>query len=88
MIQFTKPVNLNGAELIQELIDNGIEVIGKPFLDGNDILWLDIAEKDETKAKTVVDAHDGSLDSPELTIEEKLANAGVSIEELKSALGL
>jgi hypothetical protein len=51
MIQFTTPENLNGAELVKELNDNGIEVTGKPFLDGNNDLWLDINESDKTKAK-------------------------------------
>jgi hypothetical protein len=88
MIQFTTPENLNGAELVKELNDNGIEVTGKPFLDGNNDLWLDINESDKTKAKSIVAAHNGTTIAPEPSIQDKLANAGITLDELKVALGL
>ena len=88
MIQFTTPKNLNGAELIKELNDNGIEVIGKPFLDGNNDLWLDINESNKTKAKSIVAKHNGTTVAPDPSIQDKLAGAGITLDELKVALGL
>jgi len=88
MIQFTRPENLNGAELVKELNDNGIEVTGKPFLDGNNDLWLDINESDKAQAESIVAAHNGTTVAPEPSIQDKLANAGITLDELKVALGL
>ena len=69
MIKFTKPENLDGAKLIEELLAAGIKSISKdrstfngyapPMLDGNGDLWLDIDAKDESKAAAVVAAHIG-----------------------------
>jgi hypothetical protein len=64
-ISFTKPSNLNGATLLNELIAAGVSVAeknGKPQwveLDGDGVLWLDIAEKDKPKAEIVLAAHNG-----------------------------
>jgi hypothetical protein len=88
MIQFTRPENLNGAELVKELNDNGIEVTGKPFLDGNNDLWLDINESDKAQAESIVAAHNSTTVAPEPSIQDKLANAGITLDELKVALGL
>ena len=88
MIQFTRPENLNGAELVKELNDNGIEVTGKPFLDGNNDLWLDINESDKAQAESIVAAHNCTTVAPEPSIQDKLANAGITLDELKVALGL
>ena len=43
-------------------------------------------ELNEVKAKELLDAHDGT--TPEPTIAEKLASVGLSIDDLKAALGL
>jgi hypothetical protein len=69
MIKFTKPENLDGAKLIEELLAAGIKSIPKdrstfngyapPLLDGNNDLWLAIDSKDESKAAMVVAAHTG-----------------------------
>lgn len=88
MIQFTKPVNLNGAELVEELKAAGVQVSDFPTVDGSDILWLDIQSKDEAKASSVVEAHNGTIVAPELTVVEKLASVGLSVNDLKAALGL
>ena len=88
MIQFTKPTNLNGTELLQELNDAGITVNGRPFLDGNGEFWLDISESDKTKAESIVAAHNGTTIAPEPTIVEKLGSVGLSIDDLKDALGI
>jgi hypothetical protein len=63
MQTFTKPTNLNGAELRQELNAAGVNISDDKsavVLDG-DVLFLDIAAKDKTKALAVVAAHDGTI---------------------------
>ena len=91
MIQFTKPTNLNGAELLDELAAVGVTLQNKteaPFIDGNGDFWLDIKPADEVKAAAVVSAHNGTIVAPEATIEDKLASVGLSVPDLKTALGL
>lgn len=91
MIKFDKPENLNGAELRQELNNVGIEISNEPAsvqVDNENNLWLDIADTDASKAKAIVDAHDGTTVAPEPTIADKLANAGLNLDDLKVALGL
>jgi aspartokinase len=88
MIKITRPVNLNGAELLDELAAAGINVTGIPMLDGNNELWIDIKESDAVKAEAVAKKHNGNTVAPELTIQQKLAAANISIDELKAALGL
>ena len=61
MIQFEKPTNINGSELIEELKNAGIKVFGKPFIDGNGEFWLDISPEDELAAKSIVAAHNGNI---------------------------
>lgn len=89
MIQFTKPKNLNGSELVEELQATGIvvNVTTSPFLDGEGNLWLDILETDKLKATPIVAAHNGTIVAPEPTIADKLASVGLSLEELREALG-
>lgn len=93
MIQFTKPTNLNGGELIAELKTAKITIKGFPYLDGNNDLWLDIPAKDEDKARTIVDAHNGTVDdSAKLAAkaDEKsalLARLGLTQDELEIILG-
>jgi len=90
MIQFMKPENLNGAELRDELNANGVAISDDPFsvkLEGDGFLWLDIAEADKAKATPIVAAHNGTTIAPEPTIAEKLASVGLSLEELRTALG-
>jgi hypothetical protein len=63
MQTFTKPTNLNGAELRQELNAAGVNISNDKsavVLDG-DVLFLDIATKDKTKALAVVAAHNGTI---------------------------
>jgi len=91
MIQFNKPTNLNGTELRQELNNAGVTISDKKdsvSLDADGSLWLDIKTSDKTKAKSIVDNHNGTIVAPEPTIQNKLANAGITLDELKTALGL
>ena len=88
MITFTKPQNLNGKELLDELSAVGVVVEGLPVDDGASNLILNIASKDEAKAAEVVAAHNGTTVAPEPTIEDKLASVGLSVDDLKAALGL
>jgi hypothetical protein len=88
MKTFTKPENLNGKELLDELLAVGVIVQGLPTDDGAGNLILNIASKDEAKAASVVAAHNGTTVAPEPTIEDKLASVGLSLPDLKSALGL
>jgi hypothetical protein len=90
MITFTKPENLNGTELRSELNTAGVVISNAPesvAIDENGNLVLDINSNDEAKAKKIVDAHNGTTVAPEPTIADKLASVGLSIEELKTALG-
>ena len=88
MITFIKPENLNGAELLDELKAAGIIVTGAPHYDGINDLLLDIDVKDESKAAKIIAKHDGTMVAAEPTIVEKLANAGISLDDLKVALGI
>jgi len=91
MIRFEKPINLNGTELLDELANVGIVLDKKEkalLIDGDGILWLDIEPTDEAKAAPVVAAHNGTILAPEPTIEQKLSSVGLSLPDLKAALGL
>ena len=88
MIQFTKPENLNGAELLKQLQDGGVTITDAPTIDGDGAFWLDIDSKDKAKATAIVAAHNGTIVAPEPTINDKLASVGLSIDDLKAALGL
>lgn len=70
MIKFNRPQSLDGALLIEELNAAGVVVnadsskIIAPFIDGEGNLYLDILEKDETKAKEVISKHIGVILTP------------------------
>lgn len=88
MIQFTKPINLNGTELLAELYTAGVIITEPPMIDGLGNFWLDISEADKAKATPIVAAHNGTIIAPEPTIADKLASVGLSVTDLKTALGL
>ena len=88
MIKVTRPANLNGSELIDELAAKGVKVSGIPMLDGNGDFFLDIAAKDLDLAEEVLANHNGTQVAPEPTIAQKLESVGLSLDELKAALGL
>ena len=88
MIKFTKPTNLNGAELRNELNAAGITITDSPYVDDNNDLFLEIANKDAKQAEAIVASHNGTIIAPELTVEQKLASVGLNLDDLKVALGL
>lgn len=88
MIQFNKPTNLNGEELRAELNAGGVVINEPPLIDAENNLWLEIAEADKAKATPIVAAHNGTIIAPEPTIADKLASVGLSVADLKTALGL
>jgi hypothetical protein len=87
MIQFNKPTNLNGTELLAELNAAGVAITQPPFDDAAGNIWLEIAESDKDKATPIVAEHNGTTVAPEPTVAEKLASVGLSLEELREALG-
>lgn len=88
MIQFTKPKNLNGAELLNELNAGGVAITAAPYIDENQNLWLDLKESDKSKALGIISAHNGTMLAPEASIDNKLSSVGLTIADLKVALGL
>jgi hypothetical protein len=89
MIQFDKPENLNGFELVAELETKGIKVIEPLVIDGNGDFWIDINSKDQVKAKAVVAAHNGTVAPVDNTTQkaELLAKLGITEDEAKLLLG-
>ena len=90
MIDFSKPANLNGAELRAELAAAGIDFSddAQSFSVTGDFLSIDIKAKDRSIAETVIANHTGTVIAPTPTIEEKLASVGLNLPDLKAALGL
>ena len=85
MKTFTKPENLNGAELMAELAAVGF-IVDKVFDNGDGTIGFDT--NNESAAATVVAAHNGTTVAPEPTIEDKLASVGLNLSDLKTALGI
>lgn len=89
MIKFKKPELLDGAQLCDELEQVGVSINRQtsPFIDGNGDFWLDIDLADTQNAQDVLNKHIPKP-RPEPTIAEKLASVGLSIDDLKAALGI
>lgn len=89
LIKFNTPTNLNGEELVSELKAIGIEVTGRPLIDENKELWLNIIESDEEAAATVVASHNGTMVAPDVTSAKAalLAKLGITEEEVALLLG-
>jgi hypothetical protein len=82
---FTKPQNLNGIELIEEL--KSVDILVKEIIDfANGTIGFET--DNESAAAAVVAAHNGTTVAPEPTIEDKLASVGLNLNDLKTALGL
>ena len=87
MMQFTKPKNLNGTELLNELRAGGVEVTGWPKLDG-DVFSLDITETDKAKAAPIVAVHNGTVIALDDSTDRAalLAKLGITADEAKLLL--
>lgn len=84
----TYPQFINDKQLTDELKAAGIEINPvTPYIDGEKNLVIDIVKGSSEKAIEIVAAHKAQP-KPELTIAEKLTRAGISLDELKAALGL
>jgi len=89
MVKFKKPNQLNGEQLITELNLAGIQTKDFPSIDGEGNLWLDIDEKDKSKAETIVSSHLGI----DFSIAKKTARQaildriGLTAEEAQLLLG-
>jgi hypothetical protein len=85
MIKVNKSINL--IQLDQEL--NGLGLIAD-LDDNKKIIAVGLAENNtatEAELKSAIDAHQAQPE-PEPTVSEKLASVGLSIDDLKDALGL
>jgi len=92
MIKFNKPNSLNGSQLCQELIAAGIKIddpLNTCSIDEYGDFWLNIAKKDEAKAKPVVEAHVGMDQTAAKEAAKKviLDRIGLTADELKTILG-
>lgn len=90
MIKF-EDQDIDRDKLFNELLEAGLDL--QPTTPYYCYLWredgkvlIDTAEDNRTLVQQVLDNHNPL--SPELSIEEKLNNAGLSVNDLKSALGL
>jgi hypothetical protein len=84
-MNFTKPTSLNGTQLKAEFKAAGIDVdFIRDNADGT--LTIEVPSNKSTVAETIVQNHVGVEVVP--TIAEKLASVGLSIEDLKVALGV
>jgi hypothetical protein len=88
MIRFDKPNNFEGVQFCEELEATGVSINKdtSPLIDGNGDFWLDIDPADTQKAQDVLNNHIPKP-RPEPTIETKLASVGLSLDELRAALG-
>lgn len=84
-MDFIKPNSLNGSQLKNELKAQGINV---DVIDdnANGKISFNVGKEKEALAASIVAAHIGIDTEP--TIDDKLASVGLSINDLKAALGL
>ena len=82
MIEFNKPTNLNGKELLEELASGGVAVTGRPEVE-LEILRLNIKPTDKAKAEEIVAAHNGNLIIPDRSAEKAalLERLGITADE-------
>jgi hypothetical protein len=89
VIKFNKPENLNGTELLAELNAGKVNITKPPSVDGNNDLWLDIADKDAASAADIVAAHNGTTVAPDKTAARQaiLDRLGITADEAALLLG-
>lgn len=84
-MNFTKPQLLNGAQLKSELALVGI-VVDEIIDNANGEISFEVAKNKESAALEIVSNHVGVDTAP--SIEDKLASVGLSLNDLKVALGI
>ena len=85
MAIFPRPINLNGAELKVEFSAAGVSITQlNDLLDGS----IQVETNNEIEAAKIIAAHNGTTVPPEPTIEQKLASVGLTLPDLKTALGI
>lgn len=77
--EFAIPTDLNGEQLKAELNCDEVYIRDEVLVIGGDVT--------EAQAKAAIAAHK-AVQPSEPTIDEKLASVGLSINDLKAALGL
>lgn len=93
MIKFTKPENLDGFYLRQELAKSGIELSSGSIRLVGDDLFLDIDAKNEKMAQSVIEGHNGAIPyAAEIEAAAKakadlLDRLGITEDEAKLLLG-
>jgi hypothetical protein len=92
MIKLTKPTNLNGSELRDELNAGGVAIsdaFSAVSIDGNGELWLDIKATDKTKAEAILATHNGTVIALDNSAAKAalLARLGITADEAKLLLG-
>jgi hypothetical protein len=82
MIEFNKPTNLNGKELLEELAAGGVIVTGRIEVE-LEILRLDIKPADKTKATKIIADHNGNTIDIDRSAEKAalLERLGLTQEE-------
>jgi hypothetical protein len=88
MIEFNKPTNLNGKELLEELAAGGVIVTGRIEVE-LEILRLDIKPADKTKATKIIADHNGNTVDIDRSAEKAavLERLGITAEEAALLLG-
>lgn len=82
------PSKINDEQLRSELLASGIKISQvTPYIDGDKNLVIDIVEGSVDAVDAIVAAHK-AVEKAEPTVIEKLARAGIGLDELKAALGL
>lgn len=77
--QFTLPTAINGDQLKNELNAEDVYVVG-------DALFV-VGNFTKSDAESIINAHK-PIAPKQPTLQEKLASVGLSIDDLKQALGL
>lgn len=87
-MQIIVPTQFNGVQLAQELRSAKIKLNDYLRLN-NDILELDILQKDEIKAKEIIEAHIGVDNSAAIAAQRQaiLDRLGLTAEEAQLLLG-
>ena len=91
MNKFTKPSQLNVAQLFEELNAAGVTIEPNQLaeIDGNGDFWLPVKDKDVAKANPIMAAHVGI--DPSIAVEARrqdiLTRLGITAEEAAIIVG-